>query len=128
MPAPLEPRFLVDTEVIDERTQVVSANGELHMSTAPKLGAHLTSALRHGGADRLVIDLTNVQFIDSTGLGVLLSILREVQHRGGRMTIAANNPTVLRLFAITGTDTTLRVLPDRGAALSAVSDGDGLPA
>lgn len=123
MPAPLEPRFMIDTEVVDDRTQVVSAGGELHMSTAPKLGAHLKSAMRHG-AERLVVDLTDVHFVDSTGLGVLLSILREIQHRGGRMTIAASNPTVLRLFAITGTDTTLHVLPSREAALSAVADGD----
>jgi anti-anti-sigma factor len=126
MPAPVEPRFFVDTEVVDGHTQVVSAGGELHLSTAPRLNAHLRSVLRHG-ADRLVVDLTDVHFIDSTGLGVLLSILREVQRRGGRMTVAASNPTVLRLFAITGTDTTLQVVPDRRAALSAVSDGDGSP-
>ena len=124
MEPPLEPRFAVDTDVADGGTVVVAADGELHMSTAPRLSAYLRSSLR-GDTERLVVDLSGVHFIDSTGLGVLLSTLREVQRRGGRMAVVAANPTVLRLFAITGTDRTLDVRPDRRAALSAVSGGDG---
>ena len=119
VPAP-EPRFLLDLQQVDDRTCLVTAAGELHMSTAPRLGAHLRDAMR-SGYDRVVVDLSHVQFIDSTGLGVLLSGLRELQRRGGRLVVVASNPTVLRLFAITGTDTTLGVQASRQAGLAAVT-------
>lgn len=117
-----EPRFLLDQHQVDDRTCLITAGGELHMSTAPRLAAHLRE-LGRGGCDRIVVDLTNVQFIDSTGLGVLLSSLRDVQRRGGRLVVVASNPTVLRLFAITGTETTLGVQASREAALCAVAAG-----
>jgi anti-sigma B factor antagonist len=114
-----EPRFLVDDQSVDG-TRIIAAGGELHLTTAPRMAAHLQDAVR-SGSDRLVVDLMAVQFVDSTGLGVLISAQREILRRGGRMVIAAANPTVLRIFAITGTDATLEIHGSREAALAAVS-------
>lgn len=122
MSTPTEPRFVVSAEPVGEEGLVVAAAGELHMSTAPTLRAHISAALQDG-ASRLVVDLTAVQFIDSTGLGVLLSALRDVEREGGDMAVVCSNPTVLRLFTITGTDLTLGVQPDRESALRAVGVG-----
>lgn len=116
------PHFVVATGPMADGAVVVSAEGELHMSTAPVLGARVREALR-GGASRLVVDLTAVQFIDSTGLGVLLNALRETERTGGGMAVVCSNPTVLRLFTITGTDETLGVRPTREAALGALRTG-----
>lgn len=113
-----EPRFTVTDEAAGGAV-VVTASGELHMLTAPELGARVRTALR-SGERRLVVDLADVQFIDSTGLGMLLSVLREVEHAGGSMAVVCANPTVLRLFAITGTDETLDLHPTRDGALAAV--------
>jgi anti-sigma B factor antagonist len=116
---PTEPRFLVAAEPAGDGVVVLSAAGELHMSTAPTFGAHAREVLKDGPRC-VVVDLSAVQFIDSTGLGVLLNLLREVERQGGEMVVVSANPTVLRLFAITGTDATLDVRPTRAAALQAV--------
>lgn len=121
MSTPTEPRFVVSAEAAGGAL-VVTAAGELHMSTAPTLRSHISAALGDG-ANRLVVDLTAVQFIDSTGLGSLLSALRDVEREGGDMAVVCSNPTVLRLFTITGTDRTLGVQPTRAAAMQAVGAG-----
>jgi anti-sigma B factor antagonist len=117
--SPTEPRFAVAAVPAGADGVVVAAAGELHMSTAPALGAHLRAAVRDG-ASRLVIDLSAVQFIDSTGLGVLLNASREIARAGGELALVCSNPTVLRLFTITGTDATLAIHATRDAALRAV--------
>jgi anti-sigma B factor antagonist len=116
---PTEPRFIVAAEPASDGVVVLSAAGELHMSTAPTFGAHAREVLREQPR-HVVVDLSSVQFVDSTGLGVLLNLLREVERQGGAMVVVCANPTVLRLFAITGTDETLEVRPTRAAALQAV--------
>lgn len=124
MEAPLEPRVVLDDHEVDDRTRVIAVGGELHMATAPQLAAHLTRAVR-GGSDRVLVDLSEVQFIDSTGLGVLLVALRDLRRVDGRMVIVATNPTVLRLFAITGTDGTLPIVGSREEGLQTLRRTDG---
>jgi anti-sigma B factor antagonist len=63
----------------------------------PLLLQHLYA---HG--PRLVVDLRNVQFIDSTGLGMLVSVLREAREQGGGVTLLYANREVGRLLQITG--------------------------
>jgi anti-sigma B factor antagonist len=66
-----------------------------------------------------------VEFIDSTGLSVLLNGLRRVNRQRGRMALVCTNPTVLRLFEITRLDATFDIHPSREAALSAVRSAEG---
>jgi anti-sigma B factor antagonist len=63
----------------------------------PMLLQHLYA---HG--PRLLVDLRNVQFIDSTGLGMLVSVLREAREQGGGVTLLNANREVSRLLQITG--------------------------
>ena len=65
---------LVD-EPVDERTHVVSLRGEIDALTAPKLGSRLFG-LAEEGKRAVVVDLSEVTFMDSTGIGVLLNALR----------------------------------------------------
>jgi anti-sigma B factor antagonist len=67
--------------------------------------------------------MTGVEFIDSTGLSVLLNALRRVTRQQGTLALAVNNPTVLRLFEITRLDSTFDILPDRDAAIARVRRG-----
>jgi anti-sigma B factor antagonist len=119
-----EPRFRIQEHVIDERTTVVAVEGEIHVSTAPEFSAML-SATVDGGRTSLVLDLTGVMFIDSTGLSVLLNALRQVTHLGGQMAVVCSNPTVLRLFEITRLDTTFDIHAELGPALAAVQAAAG---
>jgi anti-sigma B factor antagonist len=66
----------------------------------------------------VVLDLSDVTFIDSTGLSVLLNGLRRLNRLHGQMMLVCANPTVLRLFHVTRLDSTFEILPTREAALA----------
>ena len=111
-----EPQFELSEEALDERTHVISVSGEIHVSTAPEFSRRLNEAIA-GGKTAVVLDLTGVEFIDSTGLSVLLNGLRRVTRAGGRMALVCTNPTVMRLFEITRLDSTFDIATTREAAL-----------
>jgi anti-sigma B factor antagonist len=113
-----EPQFELSEEDLDEQTTVISVAGEIHVSTAPRFSVLLDQALRRGKT-AVVLDLSLVEFIDSTGLTVLLNGLRCVHRQGGRMALVCTNPTVLRLFEITRLDDTFDIHATRDEALSA---------
>jgi anti-sigma B factor antagonist len=115
------PNFDLTTTAIDERTEVVTVRGEIHVSTAQEFAQRLEEAIARG-APALVLDLTGVEFIDSTGLSVLLNGQRSVTLRGGRLALAVSNPTVLRLFEITRLDSTFELRGTREEALDAVRE------
>jgi anti-sigma B factor antagonist len=119
-----EPRFRIQERVIDDRTTVLAVEGEIHVSTAPEFSAMLSTTV-DGGRTSLVLDLTGVMFIDSTGLSVLLNALRQVTHAGGQMAVVCSNPTVLRLFEITRLDTTFDIHAELAPALAAVQAAAG---
>ncbi len=121
--SPVVPNF----EFVPERTDgidVVNVSGEIHVSTAPRFRQALDDVIARGDAT-IVLDLSGVEFIDSTGLSVLLNGLRLVNQRGGAMALVCRNPTVLRLFQITSLDTTFDIFDDRGAALASMRGGQG---
>jgi anti-sigma B factor antagonist len=119
-----EPRFRIQERVTDDRATILAVEGEIHVSTAPEFSAVL-SATVNGGRTSLVLDLSGVMFIDSTGLSVLLNALRQVTHAGGQMAVVCSNPTVLRLFEITRLDTTLDIHAELEPALAAVQAAAG---
>ena len=114
-----EPQFELSEEEIDDRTHLIAIAGEIHVSTAPRFSLMLEDAIGRGKT-AVVLDLSAVDFIDSTGLSVLLNGLRRVTRQRGRMALVCTNPTVLRLFEITRLDATFDIQPDRQAALKAV--------
>jgi len=119
-----EPRFDLREHEIDPCTTVIAVAGELHVTTAPEFSASLNHAIA-GGKTAVVLDMTDVAFIDSTGLSVLLNALRRVTRREGRLALVCTNPTVLRLFEITRLDTTFDIRPDVDAAVASVRNGSG---
>lgn len=114
-----EPEFKLTDEPIDDTVHLVAVSGELHVSTAPEFARGLQDAITRGGTD-VVLDLDAVEFIDSTGLTVLLNGLRSVTRRQGHMALVVSNPTVLRLFEVTRLDDTFDIQGTREAAVSAV--------
>jgi anti-sigma B factor antagonist len=122
-----EPHFRLSEENVDDRTHVIVVSGEIHVSTAPEFSRLLNDAIGEGKT-QVVLDLSGVEFIDSTGLSVLLNGLRRVTRSGGRMALICTNPTVLRLFVITRLDSTFRIVGTRAAALAAVRNAHGAPA
>jgi anti-sigma B factor antagonist len=116
--SPVVPRFEVDEESFDD-VYVMNVRGEIHLSTAPELSQRLTTAIE-SGRTMIVLDFSGVEFIDSTGLSVLLNGLRRISQLDGRLALVCANPTVLRLFTVTKLDSTFDIFPDRDAAVAYV--------
>jgi anti-sigma B factor antagonist len=110
------PQFDLSEEDLDETTAVIRVVGEIHATTAPEFSERLNSVIANGKT-AVALDLTGVEFIDSTGLSVLLNGLRRVTRARGTMVIACANPTVLRLFEITKLDSTFEILPSCDEAI-----------
>jgi anti-sigma B factor antagonist len=80
---------------------IVAARGEIDVATAPVLRTGLDQALaRDIGA--VVVDLTGVTFIDSTGLGVLIGARRRCAEAGRDLRVVVDEPRILKVFEITG--------------------------
>ncbi len=80
---------------------VVAASGEVDLATAPELRDRLDAAIGHGN-DRVVVDLRDVTFIDSTGLGMLIRAFNQCKERGVRFSLVIAEARILKVFEITG--------------------------
>jgi anti-sigma B factor antagonist len=113
----LTPSFEATVENLDVSTAVVVARGEIHLATAPEFSDRLNGVIADGRT-AIVVDLTEVGFIDSTGLSVLLNALRRITRAGGTLVLVCTNPTVLRLFEVTKMDSTFPIVGTRDEALA----------
>ena len=86
---------------------VVYPEGDLDMTGAPAVRERL-HALVQAGNTRLVVDLSAVDTIDSTGLGALISGLKAARKNGGDLRIAKPNATVVALLELTSVDCVLK--------------------
>ena len=80
---------------------IVDVEGEVDVFTAPKLREQII-ALLTDGKDHIVVNLEKVDFMDSTGLGVLVGGLKRVKEKEGRLALAGAHGTVLRVLSVTG--------------------------
>ena len=80
---------------------VVRVQGEMDLSTVPQIRERVAELIEQDGS-RFVVDLLGVTFIDSTGLGVLVGILKRIRAHDGELRLVIANPDVRRIFTITG--------------------------
>jgi anti-sigma B factor antagonist len=88
------------TEPQSDGVAVVSVSGDIDMSTAPQLGAQLTE-LGDNGTTSIVVDLSKVDFLDSSALGTLIGVQKQLKAVGGSLKLACSHPKIERVFAIT---------------------------
>jgi len=81
----------------------IALNGEVDVYTSPRLRQELTDVVE-AGCVNIVVDLENLSFIDSSGLGALVSVLRRVKERGGTLRLVCTKDSILKIFRITGLD------------------------
>ena len=106
-------------EAVDADTQLLRARGELDLYAAPELKRRLASAI-DGGKTRVVVDLTDASFLDSTALGVLLGALKRLRVRDGALAVASEEPTIRRILEVTGMNQVLDLHKTADDALAAV--------
>jgi anti-sigma B factor antagonist len=92
--------------------------GRLNMVTAPRLRDIVAETVKTGKT-RLVVDLTHVEFMDSSGLGALIGALKTTRQAGGDLRIAAPGEQVMMVLQLSNVD---RILKPYGDALAAFSD------
>ncbi|HSX68199.1 anti-sigma factor antagonist [Nocardioides sp.] len=97
---------------------VVAVKGEIDVYTAPRLRDRITD-LVGGGAYRIVVDLEGVEFLDSTGLGVLVGGLKKVRAHGGSLQLVCTQERLLKIFRITGLAKVFVIHDDLDSAIAA---------
>jgi anti-sigma B factor antagonist len=97
---------------------IVALKGEVDVYTAPALRERLIEASESGSLT-VVVDMTGVDFIDSSGLGVLVSALKRVRENGGQMRIVTSKEPILKIFRITGLDRVFELSPTLPEAVGA---------
>jgi len=108
--------FAISCRRVGEGTVVVIPSGALDLASAPKLRWTLFDLLEKGRSC-FVVDLSQVSFIDSTALGVLISFKRNLASRG-RIVIAAPGRDVVRLLEVAGVMRALDLFPTAEAAVA----------
>lgn len=103
---------------------IVSALGEIDLYTAPRLRSELTAVLSAGHPVRVVVDMSGVEFCDSTGMNVLLSAMKRARERGGALELARPRPAVRKILQVTGLDSVFTVLNEI-VTTSATAQEDG---
>lgn len=98
---------------------VVSVFGEVDVATSPQLREQLIKLVGDGRV-RLVLDLEGVDFLDSTGLGTIVSALKRVRTHGGDLRLVCTEARITRLFEITGLD---KAVPLHRSLDAAVAEG-----
>jgi anti-sigma B factor antagonist len=89
---------------------VLEIGGEIDVYTAPRLRERLTVMLA-AGEKHIVVDLGRVEFLDSTGLGVLVGTHRRLRASEGSLNLVCPHERLLKIFRITGLDTVFSIHP-----------------
>lgn len=103
---------------------VVSLGGEIDVYTAPFVRERLDEVIHDGKID-IIVDLSAVRFLDSTGLGVLVGRLKLARGLGGALRLVSPDDRVLKVFQITGLDKVFEIDPTLDAALAAAEEAAG---
>ncbi|WP_184754555.1 STAS domain-containing protein [Streptosporangium album] len=88
---------------------VMTIVGEIDLYTAPGLQSEFARLLLETPATYVVIDMSKVEFCDSTGMNVLLSALKRLKERGGTLELVAPRPAVRKILQVTGLDSVFTV-------------------
>jgi anti-sigma B factor antagonist len=115
---PASAAFAIRQRELDERATLVAVQGELDLSTAPRLKWELIDQLRTAPGG-LVLDLSLATFMDSTALGVLVSVSRGLE-RGQRLAIVCPRADILKIFELAGLDEMFSIFPTLEEALGDV--------
>ena len=96
---------------------IVAVNGEVDVYSAPALKERITELLE-SGQHTLIVDLSGVAFLDSTGLGALVEARAATGDAGGSLPLVCSQERILKLFTITGLDGVFTIYPSVSEAVA----------
>ena len=100
----------------------MSLGGEIDLYTAPRLHGELVTVLSADAPVQIVVDMSGVDFCDSTGMNVLLAAHRRAREQGGDLELAAPRPAVRKILQVTGLESVFTVLDDPATVAGPVAD------
>jgi anti-sigma B factor antagonist len=100
IPGGVDVDLTLATNEVDGAT-IIAVGGEIDVYTAPKLRDKITELVA-GGVYDIIVDMEAVEFLDSTGLGVLVGGLKKVRVHDGSLELICTQDRLLKIFRITG--------------------------
>jgi anti-sigma B factor antagonist len=101
---------------LDTRTHAIEIEGEIDLHAAPSMQERIDAVLERGKT-RVIVDLSAVRYIDSTGLTVLLGALKRLRRDGGALALVVTDYDIERMLESTGLDGMFAVHRSRDEAL-----------
>jgi anti-sigma B factor antagonist len=114
--------FALTEDPLDDERHLVAVRGDLDLHTAPELSDVLGRAI-DDGRSRLVVDLTETSYMDSSGLTALVVAHKRLRGRGGQLVIVNVDPSISRTFEITGLNLLFPLVRERAEALQHLEGG-----
>jgi anti-sigma B factor antagonist len=114
----------IELEQRDEGAALVNVQGRLDAAAAQTFKQKITDAISQGNV-RLALHIAHVSFMDSTGLGALVSALKAARKANGDIGIVAPSPQVQKLLKLTAMDRVFRVFPSSDEALQQLGSRSG---
>lgn len=102
-----------------QRKNVLALEGEIDLHVSPRVAVSLTQ-MTQKKLNPVVVDLSRVSYIDSSGLAVLIEAMQKTGEYGGKFALAAPQENVRSIFEIARLDQVFRIFPDVDAAVAAV--------
>jgi anti-sigma B factor antagonist len=112
---------MFDAEGLDEYIQLIAVEGELDLSSSSELRRRVEAALREG-RNSIVLDLSGVTHMDSTGLAALIAAHQLTAERRGRLALVITSESVRRTVEVRGLDRLFTIAVGRDEGLAAVRD------
>jgi len=101
----------------EDDVTVVAVEGQLIVGNRQELKEKVLAELE-GGGRKFLIDFSSTGYIDSSGLGVLVSLSKKIREQGGELSLAALNDDLRTLFELTKLDTLFQISKSRADALT----------
>ena len=113
----------LDTQQVDTVTALITVTGELELANCATVREAVVGLLAQS-VTRLAVDLSGLSFIDSSGVGVIIGALKRVRERNGAFALVCSNPSIMRVFEITGLTEVFSFYSTPEEALQALAKGD----
>jgi stage II sporulation protein AA (anti-sigma F factor antagonist) len=99
---------------------IVRLKGELDHHTADTVKQRMEEAIERGDSSHIILSLKDLSFMDSSGLGVILGRYKQITAKGGKMVVCDVNPSVYRLFEMSGLFKILSIQDNERQALTSL--------
>lgn len=109
----------MDVQSFDDLSVITITDAVVDVTNSERIATEIASA--RGNARNIVLDLHNVQFIDSSGMGKIVFLVKHAKDEDGRVGLCAVNPSVMVLFNLVKLHQIVSIFPDTAEAIRAFS-------